>query len=69
LSIADESEIRKLIANHFLLKSIMLQWRPAAGEDLPTPNTNEIVFFLPFFSVDLASRPAISYVDSLITIK
>jgi hypothetical protein len=27
----------------------MLQWRPAIGEDLPTPNTNEIVVFSSFF--------------------
>jgi hypothetical protein len=27
----------------------VLQWRPAAGEDLPTPNTNETVMFSSFF--------------------
>jgi hypothetical protein len=27
----------------------VLQWRPAAGEDIPTPNTNEIVVFASFF--------------------
>jgi hypothetical protein len=27
----------------------VLQWRPAAGEDLPTQNTNEIVVFSSFF--------------------
>jgi hypothetical protein len=42
---ADESEIRKLIANHFLPDHDLLKWHPATGEDLPTPNTNEIVVF------------------------
>jgi hypothetical protein len=27
----------------------MLQWRPTAGEDIPTPNMNEIVVFSSFF--------------------
>jgi hypothetical protein len=27
----------------------VLQWRPAVGEDIPTPNTNEIVVFSSFF--------------------
>jgi hypothetical protein len=41
-SIADESDIHKLVVNHFLPDRVMLKWRPAAGEDLPTPNTNEL---------------------------
>jgi hypothetical protein len=49
LSVVDESEIRKLVANHILLDCTMLQWRPAVGEDLPTPNTNEIMVFSSFF--------------------
>jgi hypothetical protein len=44
-SIADESEIHKLVVNHFLPDRAVLQWRPAIGEDLTTPNTNEIVVF------------------------
>jgi hypothetical protein len=48
-SAADESEIRKLITNHFLLDHAVLQWHSAAGEDIPTPNTNEIVVFSSFF--------------------
>jgi hypothetical protein len=42
-STTDESEIRRLVENHFLLDCTVLQWRPAIGEDTPTPNTNEIV--------------------------
>jgi hypothetical protein len=34
----DENEIRKLVANHFLPDRAVLQWRPAIGEDIPTPN-------------------------------
>jgi hypothetical protein len=48
-SIADKKEIGKLVANHFLPDRVVLQWRPAAGEDIPTPNTNEIVVFSSFF--------------------
>jgi hypothetical protein len=48
-SVADESEIHKLVTNHFLPDHAVLQWCPATGEDLPTPNTNEIVVFSSFF--------------------
>jgi hypothetical protein len=67
-SIADESEICKLVANHFLLDRVMLQWCPATNEDLSTPNTNEIMVFSSFFNADSASRPVISFANSLITI-
>jgi hypothetical protein len=48
LFIADESEIYKLVTNHFLSDRAMLQWRPVIGEDLPTPNKKEIVVFSSF---------------------
>jgi hypothetical protein len=48
-SIVDESEIHQLVVNYFLLDRVMLQWRPAVGEDIPTPNTQEIVVFSSFF--------------------
>jgi hypothetical protein len=44
-----KNEIHKLVASHFLLDRAVLQWRPTAGEDIPTPNTNEIVVFASFF--------------------
>jgi hypothetical protein len=47
-SIADESEIRKLVANHILLDRVVLQWHPTTGEDLKTPNTKETVVFCSF---------------------
>jgi hypothetical protein len=47
-SAVDESEIHKLVANCFLPDHVVLQWRPAAGEDILTPNTNEIVVFSSF---------------------
>jgi hypothetical protein len=49
LSIADESEVHKLVANHFLLDSAVLQWCPVVGKDIPTPNTIKIVVFFSFF--------------------
>jgi hypothetical protein len=48
LSVTDESEISKFVANHFLPDCAVLQWRPATGEDLPTPNTNDIAVFSSF---------------------
>jgi hypothetical protein len=69
LSVADESEIRKLVTNHFLLDRAVVQCHPATGEDLPTPNTNEIVVFSSFFQRGFGLWPVISFVDSLITIK
>jgi hypothetical protein len=48
-SITDESDIHKLVANNFLPDRAVLKWLPAASEDLPTPNTNEIVVFSSFF--------------------
>jgi hypothetical protein len=48
-SVADESEIHQLVVNHFLLNHAVLQWRPTTGEDIPTPNTKEIVVFSSFF--------------------
>jgi hypothetical protein len=48
-SVADESEIHKLVANHFLLDHAVLQWCPATREHIPTLNTNEIVVFSSFF--------------------
>jgi hypothetical protein len=44
-SAMDESKILKLVENHFLSDRVMLQWRPTTGEDIPTPNTKEIMVF------------------------
>jgi hypothetical protein len=48
-STADETDILKLVENHFVSDHATLQWLPAAGEDIPTSNTNEIVVFSSFF--------------------
>jgi hypothetical protein len=48
-SVTNEGEIRKLIVSYFLPDCEVLQWRPAAGEDIPTANTNEIMVFASFF--------------------
>jgi hypothetical protein len=48
-SVVDENEILKLVKNCFLPDRAVLQWHAAIGEDIPTPNTNEIVVFSSFF--------------------
>jgi hypothetical protein len=68
-SIVDKNEIRQLVTNYFLSNRVMRQWRPAAREVIPTPNTKEIVVFFSFFSADLSSLPMIFCADSLITTK
>jgi hypothetical protein len=49
LPVIDENEIRKLVMRHLLLDREVLQCRPTTGEDIPTPNTNEIVVFASVF--------------------
>jgi hypothetical protein len=44
--VVDENEIHQLVTNHFLSDHAVLQWCPTTGEDIPTPNTKEIVVFL-----------------------
>jgi hypothetical protein len=39
----------KLIVNRFLPDCVVLQWHPATGKNITTPNTNEIVVFFSFF--------------------
>jgi hypothetical protein len=48
-SVANETEIRKLVVSHPLPDREVLQWCPTAGEDIPTPKTNKIVVFASFF--------------------
>jgi hypothetical protein len=48
-SSSDESEIRKLVDDHILPPRAILQWRLANDEEIPTPNTNEIVVSKSFF--------------------
>jgi hypothetical protein len=60
-SVADEIEIHKLAENHFLLDRTMLQWYPAAGENIPTPNTKDIMVFSHSCSADLAFLHATSF--------
>jgi hypothetical protein len=47
-SAANESGIFKLVEHHFLLNRVILQWWSTIGEDIPTPNTKEIVVFSSF---------------------
>jgi hypothetical protein len=45
----DEGELLKLVENHLLHSCVVFQWRSAKDEDIPTPNTNEIVVSTSFF--------------------
>jgi hypothetical protein len=47
--VVDDNEIHKLVVNHFLPDRTVLQWHPSAMEDIPTPNSTEIVVFSSFF--------------------
>jgi hypothetical protein len=51
--------------NYFLPDRVVLQWRTAAGEDIPTPNTNEIVVFSSFFQHGF-SLPACDFLCGLL---
>ena len=48
-SSVDEASIQELVDNFFLKDKATMLWRPAQGEELPTPNTNEIVVLKPYF--------------------
>jgi hypothetical protein len=61
----DESEILKLVENHFLPNRVVLQWRPTKGEDIPTPNTKEIVVFSSFFQRGFG-LPACNFLRNLL---
>jgi hypothetical protein len=42
-------EVQQLVDDHLLAPHSVLQWWPAKGEDILTPNTKEIVVMKPFF--------------------
>jgi hypothetical protein len=42
-------EVQQLVDDHILAPHSVLQWWPAKGEDILTPNTKEIVVMKPFF--------------------
>jgi hypothetical protein len=48
-STTDESEILKLVKNQFLPHHEVLRWRSTKEEDIPIPNTNEIMVLSSFF--------------------
>jgi hypothetical protein len=48
-STTDEGKLLKLVKNYFLPYCVVLQWRLVKGEDIPTPNTKEIVVLSSFF--------------------
>jgi hypothetical protein len=48
-SIVNEEEILKLLEDHLLPPRAILQWLPTKGEDIPTPNTNQIMVSKSYF--------------------
>jgi hypothetical protein len=64
-SVADKKEFCKLVSNYFLPDHSVLQWRPAARQDIHTPNTNEIVVFSSFFQCRFA-LPACDFLHGLL---
>jgi hypothetical protein len=62
---ADEREILKLFQNHFLPDQEVLRWQPLNGEDIPTPNTNEIVVLSYFFQCRF-NLPTYEFICSLL---
>jgi hypothetical protein len=68
-STVDEDDFLKLVKNHLLPSRAVLQWWPAMDEDIPTPNTNNIVVLTSFFYVLSVSPLANSSAAFSITIK
>ena len=44
-----EKKIRALVKERVLPPKELIEWRPAADEPIPTPNTGEVVVFASFF--------------------
>jgi hypothetical protein len=61
----DENEIGKLVANYFLPNRTVMQWCPTTGEDIPTPNTTEILVFSSFFQCGFG-LPACNFLRGLL---
>jgi hypothetical protein len=60
-----ESEIQNLVRNHFLPDREVVQWQPTNGEDIPTPNTIEIVVLSSFFRCGF-SLPTCEFLHGLL---
>jgi hypothetical protein len=67
-SVADESEIRKLVVNHFTRTMPCCNGAPPPVKIFLHPIRMKLWCFSPF-NADSVSRPAISFTDSLITTK
>jgi hypothetical protein len=63
-STAYESEILKLVQNHFLPDREVLRWQPTNGGDIPTLNTDEIVVLSSFFQHEF-SIPTCKFLHDL----
>jgi hypothetical protein len=67
VSVAVESEIRKIVMNHFLSDRTVLQWCPATGEDIATQM--RLWCFHLSSNANSVSRPMTFSADSWITIR
>ena len=47
--ISSEVEMNSLLVHGVLPNRVMMGWRPVAGEDFPTPRTDELVVFEDYF--------------------
>jgi hypothetical protein len=62
-STVDERELIKLVDAHLLPSRVVLQWQPAKDEDIPTPNTNEIIASMTFLHRGFG-LPALDFLHS-----
>jgi hypothetical protein len=61
----DEGELLKLVENHLLPNRAVLQWRLMKDEDIPTPNTNEIMVSTSFFQ-HIFGLPSCNFLHGLL---
>ena len=60
-----EKKVRALVKERVLPPKELIEWRPAADEVIPTPNTGEVVVFASFFERGL-SLPAHPFLRGLL---
>lgn len=44
-----ETTLKEMVKKGIIPTKKIIGWRPARGEEFPTPNTREIMVFFPFF--------------------
>ena len=48
-SVSSEAMLNSLVVHGVLPDRVTVGWHPAAGEDFPTPRTDELVMFKDYF--------------------